>query len=134
MLNFIRWQKNNYQIVFEGVSFYFVRKMPIAFRCQFYKTDGSYQNQIFVKDQKFGAETQNFIDLLNQLGRKMIALKPEEFRIRLSSVYKNALFDGVRRVATDRMHITTPLKEIEIKKPMKNGECKNVTDQKDYDR
>ena len=93
--------------MFEGTSFYFVRKMPVAFRPPVDSLLS--QKHVFIRDTKFGKEAQNFIETLSLVsyGRKTTTntVKPEIFKEILEKAYNNALFDGVKRIARQRMHI-----------------------------
>ena len=93
--------------MFEGTSFYFVRKMPVAFRPP---ADSLLsQKHVFIRDTNFGKEAQNFIETLNlvTIGQKtsINTVKSEIFKEILEKAYNNALFDGVKRIARQRMHI-----------------------------
>jgi len=105
MINLYKWDKNAYQVTLESASFYFCRKLPIAFR-------PTSRENIVIRDEQFGHEAQSFVDLLkSSLSYKPILLKKQEFQKFLKQTYQNALFEGVRRIGTDRLHLNEKLSE-----------------------
>ena len=99
MLTLINWQKNASQICFEGTSLYYVRKMPIAFR----QPDDP--KRLIIRDEKFGKEAQSFVETLQSLGCNIDLIKPNDFQKLVRKAYDSALFDGVKRIAKQRLHI-----------------------------
>jgi hypothetical protein len=96
MINLIYWNKSSYQVVLEGTSFYYSKKLPVAFRLP-------RAPEIIIRDEQFGKVTQNFIDELKLLSR--VVKKPVgEFKQLLSTAYKKAIFTGAKRIAMERMH------------------------------
>jgi hypothetical protein len=98
MFNLTRWQKNAYQVDFEGTSFFFLRKIPIAFRenkVLFIRSD--FENQ--------SVEAKKFVGTLSTLGKQARFPTPSEFAHNLKLAYKNCLFQGIKNLAMNRMHI-----------------------------
>lgn len=96
MILLTTWGKNTNQIVLEGTSFYYIYKMPIAFRLPgdpriFYK-----------KDPHRAKEPKNFLAELSLVGRT-VSLVDEEFNYKIKKAYKDALFYGVKRIAKERL-------------------------------
>ena len=104
MISFLEWQKNAYQIMFEGASFYFVRKMPIAFRPPI---NSSSQKSIVIRDTQFGKEAQSFIETLSTVIKSQKTVihmaKPEIFSNLIEKAYRTSLFEGVKRISRERL-------------------------------
>jgi hypothetical protein len=101
MLNIFTWGKNSHQVVIEGTSFYFLYKMPVAFRLQSDK-------RIFTQETLQSEEHKSFSNDLAYIGR-LVYLVPEEFKHKIEEAYKNAIFNGVRRITKNKLenkHVT----------------------------
>ena len=107
MISFLEWQKNAYQIMFEGASFYFVRKMPIAFRPPSSFKNVS-QKSIIIRDTQFGKEAQNFVETLETVIKSQKTVihmaKPEIFSNLIEKAYRTSLFEGVKRISRERLN------------------------------
>jgi len=99
MLSLINWQKNACQICLEGTSFYYVRKMPVAFR------QPADPKRLIVRDEKFGQEAQSFVEILQSLRCRIDPVKPGDFQKLVRKAYDSALFDGVKRITQQRLHV-----------------------------
>lgn len=103
MFNIVKWADNAYQIIFEGTSFYFVGKTPVAFRLP-------KEKRIFIRKENMGRKVQNFVDQLNIISSYRTVNKPvDEFKRMIDTAYTKAVYSGTRRLAMQRMH--SPNKE-----------------------
>lgn len=100
MLNLIKWSNGNYQIIIEGTSFYFSKKLPIAYRMPGDK-------RLIVRGGRFGKLTQNFIFELSLLKHRMVTRPVEEFKELLESAYKKSIYTGAKNFAMQRLHHET---------------------------
>jgi len=96
MINLVKWQNDAYQIILEGTSFYYFKKMPVAFRMPADK-------RIIVRAERYGKTAQAFVDQLQFMGR--VVTKPvDEFKQLLTAAYHKTIFSAARDIATRRMH------------------------------
>ena len=96
MINLIKWQNDAYQIVLEGTSFYYFKKMPVAFRMPC-------DQRIIVRAERYGKTAQAFVDQLQYMGR--VVTKPvEEFKQLMATAYHKTIFSAAREIANRRMH------------------------------
>ncbi len=107
MFNLTRHKKNAYQVDFEHMSFFFIRKMPIAFReDKILNIRDDYQNQ--------SLEAKSFISALGSLGHQAKFLSAEEFTHNIKLAYKSCLFQGIKNLAMRRMHINEKEQNVTI--------------------
>jgi len=97
MLNIFEWGKNSCQVVLEGTSFYFIHKLPIAFRM--FNT-----KKIYTIKKQQAEQPMDFLNALAITG-KLFYLVPEEFNKQIKKAYMNALFTGVKRITKERFNL-----------------------------
>lgn len=95
MLNLYTWGRDHMQVVFEGASFYFAHKMPVAFR----PMDDL---KIMIPNIIFGKHTKEFIDMLQSIA-KIDRVPKNKFRSLMEKEYNRAVMSGAERIAKRRL-------------------------------
>lgn len=94
MINFFKITAEGYQVMLEKHAFYFMNKLPVAFRdCG--------DPRIFVKDGKHGKSHNAFLECLSAMGR-VIRLPGGEFDVMIRRIYNKAILAGSERAALER--------------------------------
>jgi hypothetical protein len=94
MLNLFNWDKDAWQVALEGVSFYFISKIPVAFR---------EKARVFIPDEKPSFKVEKFISDIKLTAGEIQYVPKKDFKSMMEKAYRKAIMRGAQRIAQERL-------------------------------